>query len=189
MVAELAQLTGYPQPVHPQRRVGPAGQHQLGVPGGPALDQIGHGPEDPGGRGMEVVHDDRRPGRQLHGIAGYRRGDIGRHVAVHREQAGGIGAKPRRHRLGGLDETGPEADRVSVGLIARQPGSSARWSCRRPARQQHALSRTSRPTTTVRRLPAPAVSRSCNADLMTSVPGSAVGRNFASANRRQCEAL
>jgi hypothetical protein len=44
------------------------------------------------------------------------------------------------------------------------------------------------PTTTVRRLAAPAVSRSCIADLVTSVPGNAVGRNFASANRKLCEA-
>jgi len=44
------------------------------------------------------------------------------------------------------------------------------------------------PTTTVRCLPAPAASRSCSAGLMTSVAGNAVGRNFASANRRLCEA-
>ena len=133
MVAKLAQLTGNPQPVQPQRRVHPAGQHQLGDLGRPALDKISHGPGDPGRRGMEVVDHDRRPCGQLRGIVGDRRDDIGRHVAVHREQVGGIGAEPRRHRLGGLDETGPEADRVSVGLIAGQPGSSAWWSCRRPA--------------------------------------------------------
>jgi hypothetical protein len=39
------------------------------------------------------------------------------------------------------------------------------------------------PTTTVRRWPAPAVSRSCSPDLATSKDGSAAGRNFASANR------
>ena len=39
------------------------------------------------------------------------------------------------------------------------------------------------PTTTVRRLAAPAVSRSCSTDLVTSVEGSVVGRNFVSANR------
>src|SRR5271166_3264402 len=39
------------------------------------------------------------------------------------------------------------------------------------------------PTTTVRRLPAPAVSRSCSAGLATSVAGSAMGRNFAKAKR------
>ena len=39
------------------------------------------------------------------------------------------------------------------------------------------------PTTTVSRWPAPAVSRSCSAGLATSVAGSVVGRNFASANR------
>jgi len=44
------------------------------------------------------------------------------------------------------------------------------------------------PTTTVRRLPAPAVSRPNNAGLASSVLGSVVGRNFASANRALCGA-
>jgi hypothetical protein len=39
------------------------------------------------------------------------------------------------------------------------------------------------PTTTVRRWLAPAVSRSCSADLASSVAGSVVGRNFVGANR------
>ena len=43
------------------------------------------------------------------------------------------------------------------------------------------------PTTTVSRWPAPAVSRSCSTDLVTSVEGSVGGRNFASANRGPCE--
>src|SRR5262245_24511763 len=43
------------------------------------------------------------------------------------------------------------------------------------------------PTTTVRRLAAPAVSWSCSADLVTSVVGSVVGRNFDSANRAPCD--
>ena len=144
-VAELAQLTRHPQPVQPQRGVNPAGQDQLGGLGRPALDQVRHVPGYPGPRRMEVIDHDRRPCGQLRGIVGDRRDDIGRHVAVHGEQVGGIGAEPRRHRLGGLDETGPEADRVSVGLIARQPRSSVRRSCRRPARQQHALAGASRP--------------------------------------------
>jgi len=44
------------------------------------------------------------------------------------------------------------------------------------------------PTTTVSRWPAPAVSRSCSTNLVTSVAGSVVGRNFVSANR-SCEAI
>jgi hypothetical protein len=44
------------------------------------------------------------------------------------------------------------------------------------------------PITTVKRRPNPAVSLSWSADLMTSVAGNAVGRNFARANRRLCEA-
>jgi hypothetical protein len=39
------------------------------------------------------------------------------------------------------------------------------------------------PTTTVSRWSAAAVSRSCSTDLVTSVAGSVVGRNFVSANR------
>src|SRR6266481_937051 len=39
------------------------------------------------------------------------------------------------------------------------------------------------PTTTVRRLPAPAVNRSCSTDLVTSVAGSVVGRNLDNAKR------
>jgi hypothetical protein len=92
---------------------------------------------------MEVVNHDCRPCGQLRSIVGDRRGDIGRHIAVHREQIGGISTEPRRHRMKGLDETGPEPDRVSVGLIARQPRSSVWWSCRHPTRQQHALARAS----------------------------------------------
>ena len=44
------------------------------------------------------------------------------------------------------------------------------------------------PTTMVSRWPAPAVSWSRSADLVTSVAGSVAGRNFASANRRLREA-
>src|SRR5215472_395726 len=40
------------------------------------------------------------------------------------------------------------------------------------------------PATTVSRWPAPAVSRSINAGLVTKVAGSVVGRKFATANRR-----
>jgi hypothetical protein len=39
------------------------------------------------------------------------------------------------------------------------------------------------PVTMVRRWPAPAVSRSCSADLMTNVTGNTCGRNFVDANR------
>ncbi len=42
------------------------------------------------------------------------------------------------------------------------------------------------PTTTVSRWPAPAASRSCSADLVTSVVGRVAGRNFARANRGPC---
>ena len=39
------------------------------------------------------------------------------------------------------------------------------------------------PTTTVSRLPAPAISRSCSTDRVTSVAGTVGGRNFVTANR------
>ena len=45
------------------------------------------------------------------------------------------------------------------------------------------------PATRVSRWPAPAVSRSCRADLVTSVLGSGTGRNFATANRAPSEVL
>ena len=44
------------------------------------------------------------------------------------------------------------------------------------------------PTTTVRRWPAPAVSRSCSTDLATRVGGSVVGRNLLKVNRAPGEA-
>ena len=62
-VAEFAQFPGHPQPVQPQRRVNPAGQHELGGVGRPALDQVGHGARDRGGCVVEVIDHDRRPGR------------------------------------------------------------------------------------------------------------------------------
>jgi hypothetical protein len=59
IVAELAQLTRYPQPVQPQRGIEAACQHQLGGLGRPAFDKIGHIPGDRGRRVMEVVNNDR----------------------------------------------------------------------------------------------------------------------------------
>jgi hypothetical protein len=66
---------------------------------------------------MEVVNNDRQPRRQLRGVVGDRRYDVGRH-AVQREQVGGIGTESRRHHPEGLNETGPVTDRISVGPIA-----------------------------------------------------------------------
>ena len=144
-VADLAQLARHPQPVLPQRRVKTAGQHQLDGLGRPALDEIGHVRSRRGGREMEVIHDDRRARGQPRGIVGDRRGDIGRHPPVHREQVGGIGAEPRLDGPRRLDEASPEPDRVSVGPVTRQPGGHAGWPRRRPVRQQHALARPGRP--------------------------------------------
>jgi len=144
-VAKLAQVTGHPQPVQPQRWIKAAGQHQLGRPGRPALDQVGH---VLGGRsrgGMEVVNDDCRPRGQLHGIVGDRRGDIGRHGAVQREQVGSIGTESRCHHPQSFNKATPEAGRVGVGLTTRQPGSGTWRSRRRPARQKYALAGTGRP--------------------------------------------
>ena len=64
-VADLAQFPGHPQPVQPQRRVIPAGQHQLSCLRWPPLDEIGHVPGDRGRRDMEVIHDQRRPAGSL----------------------------------------------------------------------------------------------------------------------------
>jgi hypothetical protein len=103
--------------VLPQGRIKTTGQHQLDGLGWPALDEIGHLRSRRGGREMEVIHDDHRARGQPGGIIGDRRGDIGRHRPVHREQVGGIGAEPRLDGPRRLDEAGPEPDRVSVGAV------------------------------------------------------------------------
>jgi hypothetical protein len=54
-VAGLAQLSGHPQLVEPQRGIGPARQHQLGGPDWPPLDKIGHVTCDSNRRRVEVV--------------------------------------------------------------------------------------------------------------------------------------
>ena len=133
-VAQLAQFPGQPQPVQPQLRVDAAGQHQLRDLGRPAFHQVGHVPADRGRRGVEVVHDDGRPGGQPRGVVGDRRGDVGRHGAVHREQVGGVGAEPRVDGPRGLDEPGPEPDRVGVAPVARQPRRGAGRPAARPSR-------------------------------------------------------
>jgi len=69
---------------------------------------------------MEVVHNDRRPGRQFRGVVGNGRGHVGR-PGVHGEQLGGIGTEPGYANLNCLDEPGPEPDGVSVSTIAGQP--------------------------------------------------------------------
>ncbi len=144
-VTELAQFPGHPQPVQPQRGVTAAGQHQLGRPYWPPIDKIRHVARDRGRRGVEVIHDQRRPRWQSRGIVGNRGDDIRRHGAVHRKQVSGIGTEPRRHCPGRLDESRPEPDRVGVGLVTGQPGRQARCPPRRPARKEHALACTRRP--------------------------------------------
>jgi len=132
---------------------------------------------------MEIVHNDGRAGRQFRGIVCDRRDDIGRHGAVHREQVGGIGAEPRRYGPGGFDEAGPEAGRPeSASSHDSQevvPGGRAAAQLDRST----LLPAPAGPTTTVRRWPAPADSRSSSTDLVTSVVGRVVGRNFIRAKR------
>ena len=144
-IANFAQLTGHPQPVQPQRRVKTPGQYQLGGLGRPALDQIGHVPGHRWCRDMEVVDDDRRPFGQLGGIVGDRRDDVSRHVPVHRQQVGGIGAEGRFDGARDPDEPGQEPERIGIGTIAGQPSGNASWPGRSPVRQQHALAGPSRP--------------------------------------------
>ena len=187
---QLAQLTGHPQPVEPERRVNTSRQDQLDGLGRRVLDQGDHVPGRRTRRIVEVIHDDRRPGRQHHRIVGDQRQDISRHDPVHRQQVGGIGAERRLPDPGRLDEPGPEPDRVSVGRVAGQPGSE---SCAGGAAAQPdsstLLPAPADPATRVSRWPAPAVSRSCRADLVTSVAGSGAGWNFAAANRAPIQAL
>ena len=140
-------------------------------------------------RVMEVVNNDRRPSRQLRGIVRDRRDDIGRHHAVHREQVCGIAAesrstargawmKPVQNRTASASAPSHDSQKVTPrGRVAAQLDSST------------LLPVPADPTTTVRRWPAPAVSRSCSIDRVTSVAGSVGGRNFVSANRTPCDAL
>ena len=88
--------------------------------------------------------------------------------------------KPTQKRTGSASAFSHDSQEVRPGgLVAAQLDSST------------LLPAPADPTTTVSRLPAPAVSRSCRSGLVTSVPGSVVGRNFASAKRAppQCAAL
>ncbi len=94
-------------------------------------------------------------------------------------------ARRRRRRTPAPPTGEPRRSPPRTGPGARQPRRmTARTSCRRPARYSSTLlPAPADPTTTVSRLPAPAFSRSSNADLVTSVVCSVVGRNFVSANR------
>ena len=110
-----------------------------------------------------------------------KRGHVGRHGAVQGQQLGGVGAelrghrpgasmKPDQNRTGSASALSQDSQEVTPGgLVAAQLDSST------------LLPDPAEPTTTVRRLPAPAVSRSCSRDLVTSVLGSVVGRNLVSA--------
>ena len=78
--------------------------------------------------------------------------------------------KPDQNRTGSASALSQDSQEVTPGgLVAAQLDSST------------LLPDPAEPTTTVRRLPAPAVSRSCSTDLVTSVLGSVVGRNLVSA--------
>ena len=85
--------------------------------------------------------------------------------------------KPTQKRTGSVSASSHDSQEVTLGgLAAAQLDSST------------LLPAPADPTTMVRRWPAPAASRSCSSDLVTSVVGSVVGRNFVSANRGLCEA-
>ena len=78
--------------------------------------------------------------------------------------------KPDQKRTGSVSALSQDSQEVTPGrLVAAQFDSST------------LLPDPAEPTTTVRRLPAPEVSWSCSRDLVTSVLGSVVGRNFVSA--------
>ncbi len=89
----------------------------------------------------------------------------------------GASMKPAQKRTGSASALSHDSHDVTPGgLAAAQLDSST------------LLPAPADPTTTVRRLRAPAASWSCSADLVTSVVGSVVGRNFDSANRAPCDA-
>src|SRR4249920_3669662 len=79
----------------------------------------------------------------------------------------GASMKPAQNRTGSASALSHDNQETApAGLAAAQLDSST------------LLPAPAGPTTTVRRWPAPAVSRSCSTDLVTSVVGSVVGRNF-----------
>ena len=86
--------------------------------------------------------------------------------------ARGVSMNPAQNRTGSASALSQASQNVRpAGRAAAQSASST------------LLPAPADPTTTVSRLPAPAVSRSCNTDRRTSVAGNPGGRNFIAANR------
>src|SRR5207302_1056672 len=89
----------------------------------------------------------------------------------------GASMKPAQNRTGSASASSHDSQDVSpAGRVAAQLDKST------------LLPAPADPTTTVSRWPAPAVSRPCSTDLLSSVVGSVVGRNFACANGTLCGA-
>jgi hypothetical protein len=141
-ISELDQFLMCPHAVHPQRRVHPAGHHQL-----QRRRVILHQPPQGVGAGragqLKVINDqDPRPIRRLE-VVSQSRDRIGRYLAIEAHQLTGILAELRltKAMARSLDEGRDEPDRVSVRRVAAQP-------CRRPLRasgqpigKQHGLAR------------------------------------------------
>ena len=129
-----------PHPVHPQRRVHPAGHHQL-----QRRRVILHQPAQrisAGRTGQVKIINDQHPIRGVK-VVSQRRNRIGRDLTIESHQLAGILADPwlAEPNSRGLDDGSHEPGRVSIGRIAAQP---RRWPLRarcQPVRQQHGLAR------------------------------------------------
>ena len=141
-VPQLDQILMCPHPVHPQRRVNPAGHDQL-----QRRRVILHQPAQGVGAGragqVEVINDQHpHPVRRIKVVS--QGGDrISRYLAIEADQLPGILANRRLTKANprGLDDGSDEPDRVGVGRVAAQPRRWPLWAGRQPVGKDHGLAR------------------------------------------------
>ena len=141
-IPELDQVLMGPHPMHPQRRVNPAGHHQL-----QRRRVILHQPPQGVGAGrpgqVKIINDqDPQPIWRLK-VVSQSRHHINRHLAIKAHQLAGILTEPWLAKAipGRLDDGRDEPGRVGVGRVAAQP---RRWPLRaggQPVGNHHGLAR------------------------------------------------
>ena len=139
-VPQLDQILVRPHPVHPQRRVNPAGHNEL-----QRRRVILHQPAQGVGAGrpgqVEVIND-QYPHPVLHvKVVSQGSDSIGRYLAIEADQLAGILADRWLTKAisRGLDDGSDEPGRVGVGRVAAQP---RRWPLRagcQPVGEEHRL--------------------------------------------------
>ena len=144
-VPQLDQILMYSHPMHPQRRVNPAGHHQL-----QRRRMILHQPAQGVGAGrpgqVEVINDQYPcPVRRVK-VVSQSSDCIGRYLAIEADQLAGILADRRLTKAipRGLDNGGDEPGRVGVGRVAAQPRRLPLRAGRQPVSEGHGLARTRR---------------------------------------------